>query len=71
MIGASALVVIESKLCYRKIYTELRRIPILLAADLQPNQAGKYSNHNSVVFCADAGVFLFVFFFLLKINRHA
>ena len=48
----------------REIYTELRRIPILLAtfADLQPNQAGKYSNHNSVVFYADAGVFLFVFF---------
>ena len=44
----------------REIYTELRRIPILLAtftADLQPNQAGKYSNHNSVVFYADAGVF--------------
>ena len=56
----------------REIYTELRRIPILLAtftADLQPNQAGKYSNHNSVVFYADAGVFLFVF--LRKINRHA
>lgn len=49
----------------REIYTELRRIPILLAtftADLQPNQAGKYSNHNSVVFYADAGVFFVCFF---------
>ena len=58
----------------REIYTELRRIPILLVTfitDLRPNQAGKYSNHNSVVFYADAGVFFVVVFFLRKINRHA